>query len=99
VAQATEASEAAPTKAPEATPTQSSSDSEEKSQPTASDETASGSTAPAPPADGETGCHTESIDSLISLPPAAGIAPASDADWQEKGSQAKITVIEYGDYQ
>ena len=90
VAQVTEASPTAvPTKeAPTASPTKAT----EKE---AADNSDSG--APASSSDAA-GCHAESIDSLISLPPAT-IAPVSDADWQEKGDQAKITLVEYGDYQ
>ncbi|HEY84212.1 MAG TPA: hypothetical protein G4N96_03740 [Chloroflexi bacterium] len=98
VAQVTEASPAAdPTKEePTASPT--------KEAPTASptkatekeaDNSGSGEL---PSASGAIGCHAESIESLISLPPAA-VPPVSDADWQKKGDQEKITLIEYGDYQ
>lgn len=94
VAQATEASSptaAAPTKEKEA-PTASPTKATEK-------EAADNSNSDAPASSsGAAGCHAESIDSLISLPPAT-IAPVSGADWQIGDSQAKITLIEYGDYQ
>ncbi len=90
VAQATEAlPTAAPTKeTPAVSPTKAT--KEEAADNSNSNAPASGS--------GAAGCRAESIESLINLPPAT-IAPVSDADWQEEGSQAKITLIEYGDYQ
>ena len=90
VTQVTEASPTAvpATEAPAATPT------------TATEKEAAGnddSASPVAPS-GPASCRAESIDNLINLPPAT-IAPVSDADWQEKGNQAKITLVEYGDFQ
>jgi hypothetical protein len=52
-----------------------------------------------PVAGGAPGCRTEPITSQINLPKAT-IAPVTDADWQHGGGpEARVTFVEYGDYQ
>ncbi len=93
VTQVTEASPTAvpATEAPAATPATPTTATEKEA---AGNDDSASPVAPSGPAS----CRAESIDNLINLPPAT-IAPVSDADWQEKGNQAKITLVEYGDFQ
>lgn len=47
------------------------------------------------------GCYASSIGSLIDMQPNTAIAAVSDADlWQSGGdASARVTVVEYGDFQ
>ncbi len=47
------------------------------------------------------GCYASSITSLIDMQPDTAIAAVSDADlWQSGGdASARVTVVEYGDFQ
>jgi len=47
----------------------------------------------------EPGCYPESIDSLITMTPNDLIPVPSDKEWQTGGSNAVVSVIEYGDFQ
>ena len=49
---------------------------------------------------GEAACRLESIQELLPLEPLPGIASVSADDWQHGGGQeARVQIIEYGDFQ
>jgi len=84
-----EPTEVPPTEAPTPVPTEAPTQAPAQSSQT-QEQTSAEPTAP--------GCYAESIDSLITLPKAP-IAPATDGEWSKGDLQAKVTVIEYGDFQ
>jgi hypothetical protein len=105
VVQATESSEPTATQPPESTATQVSNDSQKSDSSTEASQPASATeegdeVSSAAAAEGEANCRKEPIDSLVTLNKLPGIAPVTDADWQKGGgSTARITVIEYSDFQ
>lgn len=84
-----EPTEVPPTQAPTPEPTEAPTQAPAQSSPT-QEQTSAEPVAP--------GCYAESIDSLITLPKAP-IAPAGNDEWGKGDLQAKVTLVEYGDFQ
>ncbi len=85
-----EPTEAPPTEVPTPAPTDAPTPAPAQASPTQEQATSAEPVAP--------GCYAESIDSLITLSKAP-IAPVGNDEWGKGDLQAKVTVIEYGDFQ